>query len=426
MTDALRRKLLLYAVTDRSWLGERTLAEAVEQALAGGATLVQLREKQLAAADFEREARELKTICARYQVPLLINDDLELAARVAADGVHLGQDDPAPSLARARLGPAAIVGVSVRTVAEARAAVDQGADYLGVGAVFSTTTKTDAAQVSLAELAAICAAVDVPVVAIGGINAGNLGQLAGSGIAGVALVSALFAAEDITAATTQLRSALLRTLHPVAGVIFDMDGTLLDSMSVWETAGASFIRELGFVPEMQLSERFLKMSLEEASRYFIQRYGLEMTLAEVMAGVNQRIRDAYFYSIAVKGSARAVLEDLHQRGVAMCICTATDRFLVEAALQRLGLAHYFRGIVTIAESGHTKREPEIFEIARELLGTPREQTWVAEDALHALTTASAAGFPTVALYEQAFAGDQQELRAAADRYLENIGDWDWR
>ena len=195
--DDLCAALRLYAVTDRSWLGNGTLSDAVEAALRGGATMVQLREKSLTQADFLQEAKTLAALCARFQIPFLINDNLEIALACNADGVHVGQDDMAPQKARALLGPGKILGVSAHTVDQALAAEKTGADYLGVGAVFSTATKQDAASVPLETVREICQAVSIPVVAIGGISADNILSLQNSGVVGAAVVSALFAAEDI-------------------------------------------------------------------------------------------------------------------------------------------------------------------------------------------------------------------------------------
>ncbi len=205
---SLREALRLYLVTDRSWLAGSGLAEPVEAAVASGVTFVQIREKDLPWHRFMEEAQAIKSVAARYRIPFVVNDDVDLAVAVDADGVHVGQGDRAAVPARAAIGPDRILGVSVRTVAEARKAVLDGADYLGVGAVFPTTTKADADAVSLAELADICRAVPVPVVAIGGIQAGNAGLLAGSGIAGIAVISAILARQDVGAATRKLVEVL--------------------------------------------------------------------------------------------------------------------------------------------------------------------------------------------------------------------------
>ena len=185
--------LLLYAVTDRSWLGEETLYSQVEKALKGGATMIQLREKDLSEEAFLDEARSIKELCGRYGVPFLINDSVEIAAAVDADGVHVGQSDMEAGDVRRRLGEGKIIGV------------EYGADYLGVGAVFHTGTKKDASDVSGQTLKDICAAVHIPVVAIGGITAENMKHLAGSGICGVAVVSAIFAEDDIEEAARRLK-----------------------------------------------------------------------------------------------------------------------------------------------------------------------------------------------------------------------------
>lgn len=197
--------LRLYAVTDRAWVGKLTLPQQVEAALKGGATCVQLREKNLADSSVLAEAREISALCKQYRVPFILNDNVALAAQCGADGVHLGQEDMDPAQARRILGPDAIIGVSAHNVAEAKAAVAAGADYLGCGAMFATTTKTNVTALPKETLRAICAAVGVPVVAIGGISKQNLLSLARCGEAGVALVSAIFAAEDIEKECRELR-----------------------------------------------------------------------------------------------------------------------------------------------------------------------------------------------------------------------------
>ena len=207
-----RSSLLLYAVTDRSRLGGRTLPQAVEAVLRGGATLVQLREKGLDYPAFRAEALEVLEVCRRHGVPLLINDNVELALEIGADGVHVGQDDLEAGQARVRLGPDKLIGVSAHTVEEALRARAAGADYLGAGAVFPTGTKGDAGALPLERLRAICAAVDIPVVAIGGIGPDNIERLTGTGIAGVAVVSALFAQPDPEQATRTLRALAARAV----------------------------------------------------------------------------------------------------------------------------------------------------------------------------------------------------------------------
>ena len=201
-----KHSLRLYAVTDRAWVGRQTLCQQVEAALQGGVTCVQLREKHLDRDAFLAEARQICALCRRYGVPFIVNDDLDVALACGADGIHVGQDDMPAAEVRRRAGRRLIVGVSAHTPEEARLAETAGADYLGAGAVFGSATKTDASLLTPAGLQAVCAAVHIPVVAIGGVNAGNILQLQGSGAAGAAVVSAIFGAPDITAACRDLRA----------------------------------------------------------------------------------------------------------------------------------------------------------------------------------------------------------------------------
>lgn len=199
-----KETMLLYGVTDGGNLHGKTLFQQVEESLKGGVTLVQLREKHLSYQDFLKEAREIKTLCRRYGVPLLINDNVDICLESGADGVHVGQKDMEAGLVREKLGKDKIIGVSARTLEQALAAQQSGADYLGVGAVFSTSTKEDAKPLDMETLKSITAAVDIPVVAIGGINAGNILKLCGTGIDGVAVVSAIYGAQEPEKAAREL------------------------------------------------------------------------------------------------------------------------------------------------------------------------------------------------------------------------------
>lgn len=201
-----KKDLLLYAVTDRGWLNGDTLYHQTEQALKGGATFIQLREKELDEEHFLKEGRRLRELCWEYRVPFVINDNVEIALLAEADGVHVGQSDMEAGDVRKRLGEDKIVGVSVQTVEQALLAEQMGADYLGVGSVFPTGSKADAQEVSLETLRAICKNVRIPVIAIGGIGKDNVRELAGTGICGIAVISALFAQPDIRAAAEELKA----------------------------------------------------------------------------------------------------------------------------------------------------------------------------------------------------------------------------
>ena len=200
-----KEDLLLYAVTDRHWLNGETLYSQVEKTLEGGTTFVQLREKELDEAHFLEEAKKIKELCDRYHVPFVINDNVDIALEIDADGVHVGQSDMEAGDVRAKLGPDKIIGVSAQTVEQALLAQERGADYLGVGAVFHTDSKADAADISHETLKAITEAVDIPVIAIGGISKENVSELSGTGICGIAVISAIFAEKDIKNATKKLK-----------------------------------------------------------------------------------------------------------------------------------------------------------------------------------------------------------------------------
>lgn len=200
-----RKQLTLYAITDRHWLEGRRLENVVEDALCGGATFLQLREKTLSDEEMIEEARRLKPICEKYHVPLIVNDRVEVAKVAGADGVHLGQDDLKIEQARAILGPDAIIGVSCHSVLEAQEAWQKGADYLGAGAVFTTSSKDDASALDWQELSRMTSAVPIPIVAIGGITYDNVMALKGRNLAGVAVISAVFAAQNIKKATMLLK-----------------------------------------------------------------------------------------------------------------------------------------------------------------------------------------------------------------------------
>ncbi|MCI5644967.1 MAG: thiamine phosphate synthase [Treponema porcinum] len=199
-----QKDLTLYAITDRHWLNGETLKSQVEKALKGGATMIQIREKDLNEKDFLLEAEELLALCRSYNVPFIVNDNVELAVKIGADGVHVGQSDMNARDVRALIGNDKILGVSTQTVEQALFAQECGADYLGVGAVFPTGSKDDAEVLDRKTLMDICKAVSIPVVAIGGITKDNVRELKGTGIAGISVISAIFAQKDIQNATAEL------------------------------------------------------------------------------------------------------------------------------------------------------------------------------------------------------------------------------
>ena len=214
--ERLTKDLLLYAVTDRHWLSGRTLFDVVKESLEGGVTFLQLREKNLDEEHFFEEAVELQELARKYNVPFVVNDNVDIALRMDEDGVHVGQEERAAKDVGALIGEDKILGVSAQTVEQAVLAEKQGADYLGVGAVFPTGSKSDAVDVSGETLKAICEAVSIPVIAIGGITEENVAELSGSGIVGIAVISAIYAKDDIKKAAGNLKQATIEMLGDTA------------------------------------------------------------------------------------------------------------------------------------------------------------------------------------------------------------------
>ena len=425
--EQLKKDLLLYAVTDRSWLGEETLYEQVEKALKGGATFIQLREKELDEEHFLEEAIALKELCHKYHVPFVINDNVKIAKEMDADGVHVGQSDMEADDVRKILGEDKILGVSAQTVEQAVLAEKMGADYLGVGAVFSTSTKKDASAISKERVKAICEAVHIPVIAIGGITADNILTLKGSGICGIAVVSAIFAAKDIEDATgvllektTAMVNDKERHQSVIKGAIFDIDGTLLDSMPVWENAGARYLATLGIEARSDLKERLDALSLTEGALYMQKEYKLSVTTEEILEGVNQVVKDFYFKEAVLKPGVCDLIQKLKKNQVRLIIATATDAEMAKAALIRNGIWKDFDGMITCEEAGAGKTSPTVFELAREHLQTKKEETWVFEDSLYAVKTASKAGFPVCSIYDAYSRDNTEEIRTFSDIYVKDF------
>ena len=205
----------------------------------------------------------------------------------------------------------------------------------------------------------------------------------------------------------------------IRGAIFDVDGTLLDSMFIWDTIGETYLRSIGYQPKENLNETFKNMSLHQAARYYQTEYGVTQSIDEIMDGVNAMLERYYRFEVPLKPGVAELLEWLRQDGVKLCIATATDRHLVEAALDRCGVLSCFGEIFTCNEVGHGKDEPDIFEAALRFLGTRREETLVFDDALYAVRTAKEAGFPVAAVYDS-HERSQAEVRARSDLYLEDL------
>lgn len=414
-----KEAMCLYAVTDRSWLNGRALEEQVEAALKGGITCLQLREKDLDEESFIREAMRIKTLAMAYGVPFIINDSVKVALAVDADGVHVGQSDMAAQDVRGMIGKDKILGVSVQTVEQAIKAKEAGADYIGVGAMFTTSTKKDANATSSKTLKAIRESVDLPIVAIGGINKDNVMELAGCGADGIAVVSAIFAQENIEEATKELKVLSEAMIHKnvVKGVIFDMDGTLLDSMPTWKGIGAKLLANNGIIPPEDIEERLKELSFIDTANYFINDLGLKMSEEEVVAGINDLMRQAYAEYIPLKTGAKELLESLKNKGYKMGVATATDKELALLGLKRLEILDYFDVVVSCGDIGHWKDEPMIYKETTKMMGLEEAEVVIVEDAGYCVKTAKEAGFKVAGIYDAAAELETEMIKALSDHYM---------
>ena len=330
-------------------------------------------------------------------MPLIINDEVGIAKELGV-GVHIGQDDEALGQARSELGPDAIIGVSCHNVAEALEAEKAGADYLGVGAVFSTATKKDTSHLERRELEAICAAVSIPIVAIGGISLDNLKVLGGSGIDGVAVVSAIFAARDIRSATMQLASEVDQMLKVPAprlkGAIVDLDGTLIDSLPYWDRLGADYLASKGIVPKGNLREQLASLEIESGASFLKSEYGLDEDVPTICRELLAGIESVYREKAPLLPGARELLLKLRNDGVRMALFTATAKPLAIAALQRTGVYDFFDCVISTMDLGMEKSSANAYYRVLGRLGTALSETTVYDDAEYALEGARKAGFKT--------------------------------
>ena len=209
----------------------------------------------------------------------------------------------------------------------------------------------------------------------------------------------------------------------IKGAIFDLDGTILDSMFIWDTIGEDYLRSLGIEPKENLKETFKTFTLEQAAEYYRENYGFTLSVNEIVDGVNKMVEQYYAETVKLKPGIEVFLEKLKAKGVKMCIATVTDKPLVEIALNRLGVGNYFSEIFACSEVGHSKEEPHIYREAQKHLGTSKKETTVFEDVVHALRTAKSDGFVTVGVFD-VHEENQEELKRMADCYIENYSDFE--
>ncbi|MGI5891825.1 MAG: thiamine phosphate synthase [Bacillota bacterium] len=420
----LSSSLPLYLITSRQWLNGAPFVQEVEKALKNGVTCLQVREKDLPFQHFRAVCLPLKKLCLKYQIPFIINDNIDLVIDLDADGLHIGQEDLSAVEARRILGNKKIIGVSVQTLKQALRAQRDGADYLGVGSIFPTSSKVDANQVDLYTLKEICRHVNIPVVAIGGINKDNIYKLKELCIAGIAVISAILAAPDIAVATREIKQAaqkiigtdnkiMIKKIAP-QGMIFDMDGTLLDSLPAWSQLTDNFLLKFQVNPPPDIHKIIEKFTLEESAKYFADNFPVSMTGREILAQWRQEMSDQYKYHIKLKPGVKEFVSIMYEKGVKMCVATLTDKNLAQIALERLGVAQYMQFIITVEEAGQRKTNPKIYLEAAKKLGCDPQDCMVFEDALYAVSAAKNAGFSVCGIIDDLTIDYEGKLKQICD------------
>jgi beta-phosphoglucomutase-like phosphatase (HAD superfamily) len=355
--------------------------------------------------------------------------------------------------AREILGKDRIIGATAHNVAEAVAVYEAGADYIGAGACFTSTTKSDTIPLSYDELKSICSAVPIPVVAIGGINEGNVSRLNGSGIAGAAVVSAIFGAADAELAAAHLRHKLeILVAKPdsvcehikkvyladtvnlnedlrmgIKAAIFDMDGTILDSMPMWEHLASDYVKSLGAVPDDDLDIRIKTMTIYEAADYVRERYRLKKSNEDIVDDINSMVSEEYGQRLKLKPGVYEFLKSLKKRGIKLALATATEYNLAISAMSRLGLYvnntdSILDEICTCSMAGQGKNKPDVYFMACKKLGVKKEDVIIYEDSLFAMQTAKMAGFKVAAVFDKAERENWCEICELAD-YKIMSGEW---
>ena len=412
----------LYAVTDTQWLNGRDFLEVIESVLANGATFLQLREKNATHEEIVAKAKAIKQIAKKYGVPFVIDDDIYAAKEADVDGVHIGQNDASYEKAREVLGEGKIIGMTVKTRQQAENAIRLGADYVGMGAVFHTSTKKDAKDMSretLLELAGMMK--DIPVVAIGGISYDNCDYLKDTGVDGIAVVSAIFASDDCALATRKLFVKTRELFGKKRNIIMDMDGTLADSMPFWKKSA----REYAILRGADIPDNFDEitgvMDLNDYAEYVKNVLGIDTNLEQITEAAVEIMNKHYEKDIPAKDGMTELVTREYKAGSRLVVFTASDRRSVEILLSHLGIRECFYDIYTVYDVGLKKSDKNSYLKVAELAGMKdTSQVWVYEDILRGVKAAKEAGLNVCAVYDEDSAGDWKDIKELADKTLELV------
>lgn len=409
-----RNDLLLYVITDCDNLQGEELLKRTEDMLANGATILQYRDKHGRARD---DVNALQGLCKKYGVPFIVNDDVALAVELDADGVHVGQEDMATARARAELGPNKIVGVTAKTLAQAKNALEDGADYLGVGALFHSVSK-DSSITSRQCLKEICAAVSIPVVGIGGVNESNAAILAGTGVAGVAVINALYSYPQPQLATKRLARKLDVIVNgdpQIAGILADVDGTLTDTLAFYQDLVPGYLRKNGYRPGGDLAQILAEYDLPESVGYVKHNYSGHFGVGQVVDELEAELEWYYHTEGEAKPGVKTFLTKAKARNIPVVATTIHDAEVVRTLFERAGIAS---DILNIA-SGWDKRQgggdSDLFRQGLSLLNDSEGHVWAFNDGLEGVFGAKGAGAMIAAIYDENHSEKEwQQMIAQAD------------
>lgn len=393
-----KHQLLLYAITDCDNLQGEALLERTTQILANGATILQYRDKHGKARD---DVRALQALCKAHDVPFIINDDVALAVELDADGVHVGQEDMACAKAREALGPDKIVGVTAKTLEQAEQAVADGADYLGVGALFPSVSK-DSSLTSRETLKEICAAVAIPVVGIGGVNEDNASILAGTGVAGAAVISALYSYPSPALVTKRLAKKMDHIVNgdpEMRGILADVDGTLTDTLAFYQDLVPGYLRAHGYRPGGDLPQILADYNLPESVGYVKHNYSGTFGVGQVVDELEAELEWYYHTEGQAKPGVKAFLARARERRLPVVATSIHDAEVCRTLFDHAGIAQDITGIA----SGWEKRLPggasELFRIGVDMLASAPEHIWAFNDGAEGVFGAKGAGVKIAAIYD---------------------------
>ena len=406
----------VYAITDRYWHKDRPIEEMIEESIKGGATIIQLREKHISDDEFLSLALKSKKVCNKYNIPLIINDNIDVMLKSDADGIHAGQSDLNAKKVRELIGPNKILGVSVGNVEEAKIAIENGADYLGVGAIFPTNTKDDAILVSLDELRNISLSVDIPVVAIGGIHLDTIKELKNTCINGVAVISEIFSKDDILKATKILKSEvdkIILNLNDYDLYVFDYDGTLLNSMKEWATMSSSFVKSHNIIPSDDLDSIVYNMNTLEASTYIHNTYSIGNSPEECYHMIIDYIYKVY-KDIKLKDGALKLLKTLEHLNKKIIILSQTELSLIKMSIENNKISDYFDEIYSTEAINATKGDGSAFRKIKEMY--PNNKILIIEDAYYAIKMAKLANLNVMSVIDDSNLNDLNKIISLSDYY----------